>query len=645
MRTLSVVALVVATFLGLDARAETPGPPSRAPEGGAVPPAPPAPPPRGAPRGASAPVPVPPSAPLGTKPSPTAPPVSGGPQGGTSTLRYEPIFVPAPVFPIEGAVVLPFGEETAPSSPVAPAVRRTREEALGDARAALVADGPEAAAHLLAAWVAETATGDVDPAAIVASLIATERDAGTLGLLLSRMPAGAPYRDLVARRHAEVLCRSRDHAGCLAAASLVAGPDGVVELGGLRVPLAAFSDVRARAVGVVLPLTGTYAGIGKAAEKALRLAFEAVAGVELIVRDSRGEADTAAALTRELIVDARVVAIIGPVGRKEVAAAVDVSRALGVPHIVLASQLEPDPARLPELPEAALAPASPDTAIRVRTSPEELAQAVARHAVLELRLSRFAVLRPDSDAAQRAAEAFAEEAQRLGATLTDAVVIDAAAKDPKAAIKELLAPSRAAMTPRARRKGQPVQPRFDGLFIPDSASSIRRLLPFLEYDGLPLRRRPGAPGVQLLGISGWNHAAVIDPGTGLSNNAIFADTWLDAPDDPRSDRFSKRFYAVHAEAPTPFHAEVFDVGAVVADAVVGVSGADHRARGELLRRLVEAAPRPGVTGVIAFRGAEAAPRSHLLTVDGDRIRRRASEDEEAFLRGQVPGEATEGGLP
>ena len=31
---------------------------------------------------------------------------------------------------------------------------------------------------------------------------------------------------------------------------------------------------------------------------------------------------------------------------------------------------------------AALAPASPDTAIRVRTSPEELAQAVARHAVL-----------------------------------------------------------------------------------------------------------------------------------------------------------------------------------------------------------------------------------------------------------------------
>ncbi len=669
MRRWSAVALLpLLAFGALDASAEPPEP--VAPTRGALPLAPPAPPPRGAPRSAPAPrverpTDRPPVTPTDPSPAPPRTPTDAaatGPRGGSSTLRYEPIFVPAPVFPREwgGIVVSPGGgveavpeghEGVATTLPARPAM--TREAAMAAARVALFREGPEAARAGLEAWASE-AREVVDADAALRAFVVSERDARALGGLLGRLPAGSPLAGLVAGRHAEVLCRSWDHAGCLAAASALGGPDGSVELGGVRVPVAAFGEVRSRAVGVILPLSGTYASIGRAAEKALRLAFEAVAGIELIVRDSGGQEDTAAALARELIVDARVVAIIGPVGRKEVAAAVEVTRTMGIPHIVLASRLEEDPERTPaepgaadilDLPAGTDGTAARDTAIRVRTSPEELAEAVARHAVLELGLRRVAVLRPDTEAAARAEAAFEAEVRRLGGTLTDSVTLDPAATDPKAAVKALLAPSREAMPSRARRKGRPIEARFDALFIPDAAPAVRRLVPFLEFEGLVPRRRPGGVGVQLLGIASWNHLAVIDPATRVTDNAIFADTWFDAPDDPRSDAFSKRFRAVHGEAPTAFHAEVFDVGAVVADAVVGVAGADHRARGELLRRLLDAAPRPGVTGVIAFRGGEAAPRPHLLTIDGDRIRRRASEEEEAVLRGASPGEGQDGAMP
>jgi ABC-type branched-subunit amino acid transport system substrate-binding protein len=338
-----------------------------------------------------------------------------------------------------------------------------------------------------------------------------------------------------------------------------------------------------------------------------------------------------------------VVAVIGPVGRVETAAAVAVSRAIGLPHVVLASQLERE--RRPE--------GLPDPVVRVRTSPEELARAVARHAVLEVGLRRFAVLAPEEPEPQgvaspvaRQVAAFRAEVERLGGSVARVVTYAPEARDFRVPVESLtprVAPAPGSGMPpsagsRAPARGA-VRPDFDGLFIPDTAARVRRIVPYLEYVGLPLRTRPDRPGVQLLGTAGWHHASVIDRGTALTDNAIFADVWHDAADGEghRGGAFSRRFEAAARSRPGPFHAEVFDAARLLALAVSGVSAdAGVSARGLVLSRLLTRPPEAGVTGILAFSGGDPLPRVHLLTVHGETLRPRVSEPEEALLREVQP---------
>ena len=399
-------------------------------------------------------------------------------------------------------------------------------------------------------------------------------------------------------------------------------------------PLASWLDVRPRALGVLLPLTGSYGHVGNGALQALQLALEGLEGLTLVVRDTAGDARQAAAMARELVADGRVVAILGPVGRLETAESLAVTRPLGIPHVTLGSQLE----RVPSTVPGAL-----DPAVRVRTSPEELARAVARHAVLEVGLKRLAVLAPEERAegtstplgpAARQAAAFVEEVVRLGAAHARTSCYEPETKDFRLAAEGLLPVG----VGGPGRRPKDVRPDFDGLFIPDTAARVRRIVPFLEFAGIMPRTRPSGAGVQLLGGAGWHHASVIDRGTGLTDNAIFADTWLsEAAADLRPDAFTRRFEAAAKQRPGPFHAEVHDAARLLGVAVAGASAGDVAdVRGEVLRRLLTAGPQAGVTGILAFALGEPIPRARLLTVHGDTLRERVSEEEEATLRDAPP---------
>lgn|GEM_PF-5602655 len=640
---------------------------------GALPAAPPAAPPRYAvpPKAPEAPL-APKAPPVGITdavPPETSvnPDVTPVPIYAPVAIRYEPVVLPRPVFPVDRMPIFwadvqaplattPFSETPAIIEPseTQPA-RASRESMQSDVRRVLFSRGPYDASIVVAAWNDTAAPGgDVaEPAAIIRALIETERDPRKLDGLSGRLGDESPWAVLARAQLTLRACRGWYHSLCLAAVERLAASQGhpaFASVGGRDVPVVALTAVRSRAIGVLLPLTGSFGHIGQGAERALRLAFEGVAGLELVVRDTGGDAAMAAKMAESLIFDDHVVALIGPVGRAEVSSAVAVSRSLGVPHIVLASRLELD-----DLDRVAAGPTdggvvdaaqlvavvepARDTAIRVRTSPEEIARAVARHAVLELRLARFGVFRPDDANSAAIADAFRDEAQRLGAAVTDEGTYDPESKNFNKEIEAFLKPSRDAM-PKSRRRNRAkaVDARFEGLFIPDGAPRVRRLVPFLEFGGLTLRQQPGQSGVQLLGASGWNQQTLIDVANAVTNNAIFADAWFDGGEDPRSESFSKHYFAKWSQKPGVFHAEVYDAASVLADAVVGVAGTDHRARGEVLKRLLDGAPRVGVTGVVAFRGHEAVPRVQVLTVDGELIRARASEDEERFIRGQVRSE-------
>lgn len=376
--------------------------------------------------------------------------------------------------------------------------------------------------------------------------------------------------------------------------------------------VAAWRAVDPTAVGVLLPLSGPYARLGEAAREALELAFAPYApGLRLFVRDTAGDADQAARLATELVSNDRVAALIGPIGRKESAAVATVARLFAVPQVPLASEI-------PAAPDRDL----PDPILRVRTSASDLVVAVARHARAELGLTRVASLVPDTEAGREAAAAFAAELERLGGVVVRQVLFDQSVKDPADALKSLLA-----LPDKQKRPGKH-KPDFEALFIPADAPTVRRLVPFLAYWGIHPRTAPGDTGrVQLLGGSGWSHATVVDKGEHLTDNAVFADVYV--PDDPDAQDFARRFFLHASRRPTAFHAEVWDATRLLAETLVGLP-ADRLAIRDAFSR-----PRayPGATGPLeVLASGQLRPRAHLLTIDGDLIRRRLSEDEERALR-------------
>jgi len=426
--------------------------------------------------------------------------------------------------------------------------------------------------------------------------------------------------------------------------------------------LQAWTKVDSNAIGVLLPLSGDYAAFGIAAKEAIDLALrEANSTLRVVVRDTEGNADKARMLATELVLKDRVAALLGPIGRKESSAVADIARFMDIPLVPLTSDITPSSLPAPSGPpsptaiddglralldEAAgpmvgpiVAPLPADPVLRVRTSPNELATAIARHARTELGITNVALLVPTSAIGSEAALAFREEFVRLGGNIVREVAFDPAAKDFAEPLKDLLVYH--GLSPKERKPNR-IKPDFDGLFIPADALVVRRVVPFLAYWGIHPRTAPDDKSrVQLLGTSAWNHPAVVDKGEHLTNNAVFADVF--APDDPDAQDFGRTFFLHLQRRPTSFHAEVWDATRLVIDTLARlpvsappIAGAPPIAsptRSDI--RDTFATPRMlvGATGPLeVLPGGRLQPRAHLMTIDGDEIRARLSEDEERVRR-------------
>ena len=425
-----------------------------------------------------------------------------------------------------------------------------------------------------------------------------------------------------------------DPAACLAAAALLALAPDLTPEERARVELAAaranaWNQVDARAVGVLLPPSGDYARLGKRALAALELAFDGATGVRLVVRDTGGDPVRAAAAAEALVMEEHVAVVLGPIGRKETAAALEVLRRFRVPVLPLASAM----------PAAALAPGLDDVAFKTRASPEELTEALAKHARSELGAARLAILGPDTDVGLELANGMAAAFARLGGTVVRVVAYDTHTKDFHPIVKQL------AGLPASLKKPTKTTPKvdFDALFIPEQALVVRRLAPFLEFWRIAPRTRPGGPGVQYLGGSGWNQVSIVDHAERLTENAVFADVVDPAWADPAAADFARRFLARTQLKPSAVEAEVFDAASLLRDALTGLAGADHAVRKLLRARLGFARMRPGVTGFMVVVGGRVLPRVTLSTVMGDVLRRRLSESEERSLRS--PPRAPNAGRP
>jgi branched-chain amino acid transport system substrate-binding protein len=390
-------------------------------------------------------------------------------------------------------------------------------------------------------------------------------------------------------------------------------------------------------LGVVLPLSGPFAHFGEESLKGILLAagvFGAAldagqpADVRLIIRDSAGRPERAAAAVREFAENPAVSAVIGPLLKGECEAAAVAAESVEMPLIVLSARGEVAQGR--------------GHVFRVRTQPEQEIQTLVDHSMGEFEAQRFAILYP-RDAYGRGLRAlFWDAVEERGGHIVAIASYDPGVTDFAEPIRQLvgfrlLGPAaeaaievREEMRDRAKRlpaaealllreeaaaltteNGDPLPPvvDFDAIFIPESHEKIILIAPQLAFHE--------AVGARLLGTSGWYDPELVTIARDHVADAVFtAHYYADSP-MPFVQVFRQRFVGSYGGEPDAVAAQAYDAAGL---AILQL--AEGRVSREALREgVLEIRAYPGVTGLLAMNpDGNARKRPFLLSVVRGKIK-------------------------
>lgn len=297
----------------------------------------------------------------------------------------------------------------------------------------------------------------------------------------------------------------------------------------------ALPPVQVQTIAVLLPLSGRFASIGNELRGAIQSA-PVVPGTTWLFLDTKGEADGASAAVEQAYARGAI-GILGPVGQREALAAARAASLRGVPIALLAPGDGADPAA---------------GVFRLVDSPADEGRAAAKVAQTE-GYPAVAVLAPRDDVGGEAADAFAEEATRLGMSVAVRGAYDPTGNvdaDVRAFLG--LVP---AQNPRFAAHLAKVGPKkayttfspdvpYSLLYVPDRYDRAAIVAAFLPYYGIELRttefpdpdrlrRKHGGnlpQVVQLVGNSGWNHPSLPIRGGMAVQGAMIVDTCQAARD-------------------------------------------------------------------------------------------------------------------
>ena len=402
------------------------------------------------------------------------------------------------------------------------------------------------------------------------------------------------------------------------------------EAAGLRRDAEARRVIRPGAYGVLLPLSGPLAPLGRGALRGAMVGAGLFAdtdpGVRLLVADSRGEPEAAARAVEDLAARGAV-GIAGPLKGTAAAAAAARARELGVPLIA------PPPA----------GGVAGEGVYRLYVSEEDEMAALVAYAVRTLALRRFAILYPDTELGRTYRDRFWDRVIAEGGEITGVEVFSGKSADAGDAIQKLtgvygltpeeirerfleeerlrlqrerellealgVSTAEAAEVPEvdeerlAEYKPRPVVD-FDALFLPVpsvQAGQIAPLLPFYDVEG-----------VTLLGIRAWNYPTLVDVGEEYVEGAVFAAEFH--PGLPRARDFVAAYRKDYGEDPGVLEAYARDAVALL------VAGGAGETRVSLRERLDGLREAPAVTGpVTATSSGDLRGVAHVLTVRKGRI--------------------------
>lgn len=392
--------------------------------------------------------------------------------------------------------------------------------------------------------------------------------------------------------------------------------------------------VNPRAVGVLVPLSGRFKPFGERSLEAIKIALGNDSPIELVVRDTKADANTAVQALDEMVLQHNVIAVIGPLVSKAALAAAQKAEELSVPLLTLSYRKG--------LPETG------PWVFRTGLTVEAQAKGLAKVAFEELGFTRFALMWPRSRYGVAFATAFWKEVERRRGEIRAAESYEHdqttfreqarrmvgryyiyGRRDYRTGLAELRAKRLPSHRYRAAveklQKELPPIVDFDAIIIPDTGRNIGLIAPALAVEDIVMTRDPRmlekirkATGrdrvnpVTLMGGSTWNHPQTPESCDRYCEEAVFVDAYY--PDNP--DAMVRDFVAAFRREigadPVLSDAQAFDTARMLRE----VLNSGPKERDQLREVLLKMPAVKGVTGTLKFAdNGEAIKELFVLTID------------------------------
>jgi branched-chain amino acid transport system substrate-binding protein len=435
---------------------------------------------------------------------------------------------------------------------------------------------------------------------------------------MAHMAAGAPLLPEIYLRMATLYLERGDLDGARRAAmSLVrATPETSYVSEGRRILEAIESErsVNKNAVGCLLPLSGPFAIYGQEILNGMALGmglFEAApppVGLELLIRDTRGEPEKTVAALEELVSQEKVITVVGPLASKNAAAAASRAQTLGVPLITLTQKES--------------VTLEGDMVFRNFLTQSKEVRRILECAMEEMGLTRFAVLYPDDAFGRNLMNLFVDRARQMGGVVTAVESYNPEETDFAEQIKKLtgrhglssgggLSRLREMWSPEMEeRRIHPEEPEpmidFDAVFIPDHVRQVTMIAPQLLYHDVH--------DVLLMGTSLWHSPELLQEAGDYVQGAIFTTGFFSGSADPRVERFVRDYMEAFGVAPGMLAATGYDTIHLLLELM---SRGEIRTRKGLQRAILDHGGFEGVTGDLSFDGdGEVTKAPLVLRVSG-----------------------------
>ncbi len=340
-----------------------------------------------------------------------------------------------------------------------------------------------------------------------------------------------------------------------------------------------WSKIKPNRIGVLLPLSGSYAALGERTLQGMMMAagvFNKQApllSAELIIRDLESGKGTAEELVEQLVSEEHVIAIVGPLRSSMAKGAAVKAQELGVPIVVL----------------------SPDEDVtdvgsmvyQNCLSREEQIEALVDYAAGDRGIKDFAVMYPNDRYGAGYYFLFTEEISKKGGFLKASESYAPDTTDFKNEIRSL--------------KGKGV----GAVFIPDSARKVAMIAPQIRYHKVE--------GITLLGINAWHSRELLEQTQPDDiEGALFTDGIAPEARRPSFNQFARNFEGQYGSQPGIIEAQAYES----VDLLLYLIGTYHvRDREQLKTALDHVADYPGALGLITVKpGGKWKKPVYLFTV-------------------------------